>query len=298
MSEWAPDSAIDLLRQQLDTEGYVLIRGLLPVECVTRARARILRQLLFEGVLTSAGSEAAEASDMKSRGPEEQHDKNAKEEKMEQQQEKKEKNDEQNSDIPSDRLSQEWLDEESMVGLMDRQELAREPEVSALLEHERLFAMSARLMGGTAVVTLPFKWLRGVKHGQFTGVHADRVYFQGVRYPMLTSWIPLGEVSPQLGGLAVLPGTHRCAAFSSLRASYGSSQVGTDGLQSGWERELTTDPDLASSRHGLHWHTAHFRPGDVVFFGPWLFHMSTTNSTKDRLRLSCDCRWIRRPDKS
>jgi Phytanoyl-CoA dioxygenase (PhyH) len=191
-------------------------------------------------------------------------------------------------------VSSDWLAEEKMVGLMDRQQLARGEEVvRGLLEHANLYKMSGRLLDG-ATVTLPFKWLRGVKRGQFTGVHADRVYFHGIRYPMLTSWIPLGAVPTELGGLAVLPTTHRCASFAGLRRGYGQSQVGMDGLQSGWELELTGDPRLAGSAYGVHWHTTDFRPGDVVFFGPWLFHMSTTNTT-DRLRLSCDCRWIRRP---
>src|SRR5689334_12741835 len=65
---------------------------------------------------------------------------------------------------------------------------------------------------------------------------------------MITAWVPLGDISPELGTLLVAKGSHKSQNFASIRDRYNYSQVGTDGVQSGW---LDDDGDHFSRSSGL-----------------------------------------------
>ena len=99
----------------------------------------------------------------------------------------------------------------AMVGLLSRQHIATAPAVRAVLEAPALFALAEGLLGGGAAATTAFKWLRCVAPGEFTGVHADCVYFGGRSSAegMLTVWLPIGPVCAALGGLLVCHASHR-----------------------------------------------------------------------------------------
>jgi len=79
---------------------------------------------------------------------------------------------------------------------------------------------------------------------------------------MLTTWLPLMDIPAQLGGLAVLPGSHLGPPLRPrlLRAD-----------EPGW---ATTD----------------YRPGDVLVFHCLTSHAALPNHA-DRLRISADFRW-------
>jgi len=83
---------------------------------------------------------------------------------------------------------------------------------------------------------------------------------------MLTSWVPLMEIPPQLGGLAVRPGGHL-------------------------DRPMRPRP-LGGTERG--WATACYRPGDVIIFHCLTPHAALPNQSSV-LRLSGDFRW-QRPD--
>ena len=84
---------------------------------------------------------------------------------------------------------------------------------------------------------------------------------------MLTTWLPLMDIPPVLGGLAIRPGGH----------------LGT--LQR---------PHLLSPAE-RHWATAHYHPGDVLLFHCLTPHAALPNNGT-ALRLSGDFRW-QRPDR-
>lgn len=114
----------------------------------------------------------------------------------------------------------------------------------------------------------------------------------------MTCWIPLGETPLDLGGLAMLEGSHDPnGPFRKLHATYGALDVERDGLQgSGW---FTEDPLEISARFApdATWRAcATYAAGDAVVFGLGLLHMSTANLT-DRVRLSADVRWQPRSEK-
>ena len=91
-------------------------------------------------------------------------------------------------------------------------------------------------------------------------IHQD-LAVSGVQ-DMLTSWLPLMDIPAQLGGLAVLPGSH---LGPPLR------------------------PELLRADEPR-WATTDYRPGDVLLFHCLTSHAALPNHT-DRLRISADFRW-------
>ncbi|KAL5035477.1 hypothetical protein RTP6_003164 [Batrachochytrium dendrobatidis] len=148
-----------------------------------------------------------------------------------------------------------------------------------------------------SAMTLPFKWLRAVGTGLYTGLHCDRVYVGHISQRQLTLWIPIGHVTSSMGSIVVSSGSHRNQVWKDIRDSYSQGRAGVDGTQSGW---LCLDPREIESRllasaptgiHSLDWVTTDFCPGDVCVLDLNVMHMSTTNITHD-WRLSCDTRWL------
>jgi hypothetical protein len=123
-----------------------------------------------------------------------------------------------------------------------------------------------RLILGTGAFCYPAKVLRVVypeRRGAVTKgryVHQDFVV-SGVQ-DMLTTWLPLMDITPQLGGLAVLPGSH----------------LGPP------RRPRLLPADEAG------WATTEFRPGDVLLFHCLTAHAALPNHA-DRVRISADFRW-------
>ncbi len=123
-----------------------------------------------------------------------------------------------------------------------------------------------RRLLGPAAFSYPVKVLRTVypeppfqvTRGRF--IHQDFAV-SGVQ-DMLTTWIPLMDIPAQLGGLAVLPGSH---LGPPLRPRL-----------------------LMADEPG--WATTDFRAGDVLLFHCLTSHAALPNHA-DRLRISTDVRW-------
>jgi ectoine hydroxylase-related dioxygenase (phytanoyl-CoA dioxygenase family) len=101
-----------------------------------------------------------------------------------------------------------------------------------------------------------------------------------------TIWTPLGQLTPQLGSLAILVGSHNLPSYEKLRQTYGKSDVDRDGTHG----HFTSDLLSLTEQLGGQWHTTTFEPGDVILFGMHTMHASTSNTT-DRWRISCDTRF-------
>lgn len=211
------------------------------------------------------------------------------------------------------------------LGLLSMPEVAQLPKVRDVLEHPSLFALADALLrpdAGAAVsapaeapstvITAKYKWLRAVAGGEFTGVHVDRVFLGGGGHDALvTLWIPLGAVRRVDGPIMVARGSHRSKEFKNFRETYGRSNVGADGANSGWATDdASALPGLLRKMNGrgngskggngsypdVDWRTADFEPGDVVALGVDACHMSASNESTAggkgaRVRLSCDTRW-------
>jgi hypothetical protein len=135
---------------------------------------------------------------------------------------------------------------------------------------------------GEQTLTYHYKWLRAVGKGDFTGAHYDIVYMGRGTQNVYTVWSPLGDVSYELGGLAICLGSHR---FEELKRSYGRKDSDRDGIG-----HYTDDPLEITEKFGGKWATTTFQAGDVLIFGMYLLHCSLVNTTY-RYRISVDARY-------
>jgi hypothetical protein len=164
--------------------------------------------------------------------------------------------------------------------------LTRSREFLDVVDSERVMSFFGDFLGDRAR-TYDFKWLRAVGPGGATGAHMDVVYMgQGTRRDLFTVWTPVGDVSIELGGLAILEASHRLPAYEKIRRTYGRMDVDRDRTD-GW---FSDDPLELSERYGGSWKTAEFRAGDAVLFGMYTMHAGLRNQT-DRFRLSVDTRY-------
>jgi len=148
-----------------------------------------------------------------------------------------------------------------------------------------------------------FTWLRVIGPGKGTAPHGDSVYMGRGTRQLYTSWTPLMEITPEIGGLLIMPGSHRIPAFETYRNG-DVDIVCTNRLDRepqdvhGWvgplgDGKLSSDPVQLQAEHGLPWVTAEcYRPGDVVVFNIGTIHGSLDNQS-DRVRLSTDSRYQR-----
>jgi hypothetical protein len=113
---------------------------------------------------------------------------------------------------------------------------------------------------------------------QTTAAHQDFHYIRGTPQTY-TMWTPLGDCPLELGGLAVLRGSH-IAGFID-HDLFKEKMYAGHGLP---DERLPT-------KQGVEWHTGDFAAGDVLIFHSHTIHKALPNLTKDRLRLSTDNRY-------
>jgi hypothetical protein len=113
------------------------------------------------------------------------------------------------------------------------------------------------------------------RHYEFTTQpHQDFHYIRGAP-ATYTAWIPLGDCPPELGGLAVLEGSHH-RGFMPHERTTGAGQHG-----------------VRTGETGLRWLSSGYRSGDLLLFHSYTVHAALPNDTADRLRLSVDYRYQR-----
>ncbi|MGO4693032.1 phytanoyl-CoA dioxygenase family protein [Paenibacillus sp. 2TAB26] len=155
------------------------------------------------------------------------------------------------------------------------------PALLNVLNGEHIMRFFDEFLGEQSL-TYHYKWLRAVGKGDFTGAHYDIVYMGRGTPNVYTVWSPLGDVSYEMGGLAICLGSHR---FETLKQSYGSKDSDRDGLG-----HYTDDPLVITEKFGGQWATTQFQAGDVLIFGMFLMHCSLENTT-NQYRISVDARY-------
>lgn len=111
-----------------------------------------------------------------------------------------------------------------------------------------------------------------------TPTHQDYVHFQG-SWNTITCWAPVGDCPIELGGLAVIPGSHKVDRILEHNFS-----LGAGGLIVDETKHADVDPV---------WHSTDYEIGDALFFPALTIHKALPNYTDDRLRLSLDNRYLR-----
>tara|TARA_B100000945_G_scaffold315707_1_gene315326 strand:+ start:975 stop:2003 length:1029 start_codon:yes stop_codon:yes gene_type:complete len=103
-----------------------------------------------------------------------------------------------------------------------------------------------------------------------TPFHQDFVHFQSDK--QYTSWIPLGDCDIALGGLGVIPYTHREKTNHTFSLGAGNLKVDIDKYK---DSICSTD----------------YQTGDLLLFHVNTIHGALPNKTTDKLRLSLDNRF-------
>lgn len=105
-----------------------------------------------------------------------------------------------------------------------------------------------------------------------TPPHQDFIHIQGTE-DTWTSWIPLASCPEELGGLAVLAGSHKDGLFE-VKPMLGAGGLGieTEAMPHQWVYSV-------------------FEPGDVVLFHSLTVHKGLPNRSEDKMRISVDFRY-------
>ncbi len=106
-----------------------------------------------------------------------------------------------------------------------------------------------------------------------TPSHQDFVHFQGV-YDTYTCWTPVGDCPRELGGLAILPGTHKPRTVYDHHFSLGAGGLNVD------KRDMEGT-----------WVTTDYEVGDCLMFHSLTLHQALPNITENKLRVSLDNRY-------
>lgn len=155
-------------------------------------------------------------------------------------------------------------------------EVQKLESLHALAHDEALVAIMRQVVGPTAFPH-PLKIARlafPMNHEVSTPPHQDFPNNQGTT-SLTASWIPVGDCSRKLGGLAVLRGSNR----------YGVLPLGHH-PGAGNRQALVPDEMLEE----LRWVTTDYEIGDVLLFPSTTVHASLNNET-DSMRLSVDFRY-------
>jgi ectoine hydroxylase-related dioxygenase (phytanoyl-CoA dioxygenase family) len=114
---------------------------------------------------------------------------------------------------------------------------------------------------------------------QTTAAHQDYHYIRGTS-DTYTIWLPLGDCPIELGGLAVLRGSHKAGLIE--HRMHAEKKYAGHGLD---DDQLPPETE---------WEAGDFAAGDFLVFHSYTIHKALPNLTQDRLRLSIDNRYQRK----
>lgn len=136
-----------------------------------------------------------------------------------------------------------------------------------------------------------------------TGGHYDLIYLRAGTDRLCTSWIPLGEIPVEMGGLIYLEhsdgiGRTMEAEFSQKNAHLPPeeriSAYNRNMRENGW---ISTNLVEMAERFQSRWLMADYEAGDMVIHSPYMIHAATQNHDPlKRMRLSTDIRFQRVDD--
>ena len=177
--------------------------------------------------------------------------------------------------------------------VLDTPTVQHMPAFGEMVNSELMFAFIDALLDGPCRIFTD-KLIRVYHPGRSTPIHFDSPFLgAGTTRGAVTAWSPLGDITLDMGPLAVVPGSHR---LDQLIATYGETFVNRDGATGLEALGLfqTVLPRLFQiiKSHGLAWRTTEFGAGDLLLFGKYMLHGSLENRAR-RYRLSADWRFQR-----
>ena len=136
-----------------------------------------------------------------------------------------------------------------------------------------------------------------------TGGHYDLIYLRAGTDRFCTSWIPLGDIPVEMGGLVYLEHSDAvgrqmeaefCIQNANLSPEERISAYNRNMRENGWVS--TNLPEMAN-RFNSRWLIGDYEAGDMVIHSPYMIHAATQNNDPlNRMRLSTDIRYQRITD--
>ncbi|KAF5679450.1 phytanoyl hydroxylase [Fusarium heterosporum] len=284
----SPDEPLDVLYQRYITNGYLLVKGLLPREDVLAAREQYFKSMSPSGVL-KPGTEPVEGIFDDSADP---------------------------ADYPgigagSGNNSKPGETNKSEIFVNAALKAHTEPwysgsddgSVQGFCNHPALKDFVARLTGwGDATLPVRRTLLRNnTPDNKAIGVHYDQSFMRYGEPTAVTAWVPMGDIKLDGGGLIYLEGSEalgaeiegdfakkaKAAGMSDeeMRNAFNSNMMATGFLADG--------PADFGRQHKRKWLVSEYEAGDVVFHTPHMIHASTINhDTENRIRLGTDLRFV------
>lgn len=183
-------------------------------------------------------------------------------------------------------------------------EAVRWPEYEAFCMQPAIWRFYEAFLGGTPYLHKR-KLIRFTAPGDTfsTPGHYDLVYLRAGTDRIYSSWIPLGDVPVEMGGLIYLEGSD--AMGRTLEAEFAVKNAdlppeerinayNKNMLKGGW---IGTDLPTLADRFDARWLIANYEAGDMVIHSPYMIHAATENvDSSGRMRLSTDIRYQRADD--
>lgn len=177
------------------------------------------------------------------------------------------------------------------------QEVVRWAAYESLCLAAPIWQFYERLLGG-AVHLLKRKLIRHTtrESAGATGAHYDLVYLREGTDQVCTSWLPLGDVPVEMGGLVYLEnsdqfGRQAEAEFRVKNASLTpEEQINAFNKNMGENGWLSKDLPMLADRLNSRWLIANYEAGDMVIHSAYIIHAAIRNQAA-QIRLSTDIRY-------
>lgn len=131
-----------------------------------------------------------------------------------------------------------------------------------------------------------------------TAAHYDLIYLRGGTDQVCSSWIPVGDTSVEMGGLAYLEGSDAWGRELEAEFAARNADLSAEERISAYNKNMSADggltrdlPELADRVNGR-WLVADYEAGDMVVHSSYMIHAAYENrDPSNRLRLSTDIRY-------
>ncbi len=130
-------------------------------------------------------------------------------------------------------------------------------------------------------------------------IHYDLIYLRGGADRICTSWIPIGDVPVERGGLVYLEGSDEWGRTKEAEFAARNRDLHPEERISAYNKNMEggwLSNDLAAMADDLdtRWLVADYEAGDMMVHSPYMVYASTMNVDPERrIRLSTDIRYQR-----
>jgi ectoine hydroxylase-related dioxygenase (phytanoyl-CoA dioxygenase family) len=136
-----------------------------------------------------------------------------------------------------------------------------------------------------------------------TGGHYDLIYLRAGTDRLCTSWIPLGDIPVEMGGLIYLERSDAVGRQMEAEFRVKNADLPPEDRISAYNRNMRANGWISTNlvemaeRFDSRWLVADYEAGDMVIHSPYMVHAATLNNDSlYRTRLSTDIRFQRIDD--